>query len=153
MVIGCGGILFYINTRLFLISLIMVLLYTSIVLIYRKPVEYSNRQVMENNAQLQSYFKESIDGLETVKATCAESQVKKKVNSYFDMFINAIVKNSFISITQDTISATIELIGTVIVLWIGFGLVLKGRVSIGSLMTFYALLTYFTGAIKNLIEL
>ena len=153
MVLACGCILFLENQKLFFVSLLMVLGYAVIVLCYRKPVERSNRQVMEHNAQLQSYFKESIDGIETVKASHANEQVKEHTTSKFNRFINSVVKNNLISLSQDTLADTVELIGTVVILWIGFTMVLAGQVTIGSLMTFYVLLSYFTQPIKNLIEL
>lgn len=74
MVIACGVILYSENRLLFFVALLMVLFYAAIVLLYRKPLERSNRQMMEQNAVMQFYFKESIDGLETVKAACAGTQ-------------------------------------------------------------------------------
>lgn len=58
-----------------------------------------------------------------------------------------------ISALQDTLAGTIELIGTVAILWLGFYMALSGQVTVGSVMTFYALLAYFTEPIKNLIGL
>lgn len=153
MVFGCGILLYIMNSKMFFAALIMIVLYAIIVLCYRKPLEHSNRQVMESNAQLESYFKESIDGLETVKAASANQKIKDETTSRFNTFINYVVKNNFIAMTQDTIAGTVELIGTVIILWIGFGLVVKGQITIGSLITFYVLLSYFTVPIKNIIEL
>lgn len=108
---------------------------------------------MERDAVLQSYFKESIDGAETVKAVCAEEEVREKTTKKFLDFVDAILKNSMISVSQDTLSGTIELIGTAVILWQGFSMALAGQVTVGSVVTFYALLTYFTEPIKNLIEL
>ena len=153
MVVGCGYILFVENQKLFLVALLMVAFYAAIVLAYRKPVERSNRRVMEDNALLQSYFKESIDGMETVKAACANEAVKGATNKKFERFINSAVRNAVLSMSQDTLADTVELVGTVVILWLGFGMVLAGQVSVGELMTFYALLSYFTQPIKNLIEL
>lgn len=153
MVVGGGILLCALNAKLFIVALLMVVLYSVIVLLYRRPVEQSNRQVMETNAQLQAYFKESIDGLETVKSACAEDRVKEESGSRLAAFINAVVKNSFVSMTQDTLADTVELIGTVLILWIGFAMVLAGQVTIGELITFYSLLSFFTGPVKNLIEL
>lgn len=153
MTIGGAVILYLINIKLFAIALLMVLFYSVIVFLYRKPVENSNRNTMECNSQLQSYFKESIDGMETVKAACAEEDVKRETSSRFNSFIDAVVKRSFISMTQDVLADTVELAGTVIILWIGFDMVMKGQVNIGMLVTFYSLLAYFTEPIKNLIEL
>ena len=153
MVVACGVILYLQNRRLFFVALPVVILYAAVVLIFRKPIEKSNRSVMENDARLQSYFKESIDGVETVKAACAEKQSKEKTTGKFQRFIDANVKSSMISALQDTLAGTIELIGTVAILWLGFYMALSGQVTVGSVMTFYALLAYFTEPIKNLIGL
>lgn len=153
MVVACGVILYLQNRRLFFVALPVVILYAAVVLIFRKPIEKSNRSVMENDARLQSYFNESIDGVETVKAACAEKQSKEKTTGKFQRFIDAIVKSSMISALQDTLAGTIELIGTVAILWLGFYMALSGQVTVGSVMTFYALLAYFTEPIKNLIGL
>lgn len=153
MVIACGIILFLENKILFFISLIMIFLYAVVILFYRKPIENINRDVMENNARVQSYLKESIDGIEMIKSHRAEALTKEKNTAKFSRLIKSVFKNNIISASQDSICNLIELVGTVIILWVGFGMVLNGNVSIGSLITFYALLAYFTEPIKNLIEL
>lgn len=153
MVIVCGAILYLQNERLFLVSLLMIVLYAVVVLLYRKPIEQSNRTMMERDAKLQSHLKESIDGVGAVKAACAEAQVKGKTTKEFCNFIDAVQKASLISATQDTLVGTVELIGTVIILWMGFAMAIAGQVSAGAVITFDALLAYFTEPIKNLIEL
>ena len=153
MAVAGGVILFLESPRLFAVSLGMVLLYAALVLLYRKPVERSNRRVMEEDARLQSYFKESIDGMETVKAAHAEEQVKESGTGKFHRFLNAVVKSSLIAVSQDTLAGTVELLGTVLILWMGFGMVLSGQITVGALVTFYVLLSYFTEPVKNLIAL
>ncbi len=153
MVIACGVILYIENSKLFYISLIIIILYAVIVFCYKKPLENINREVMENNARVQSYLKESIDGIETVKSHTAEKNAKNQNNSKFTRLINAVFKTNVISISQDTLCNLVELVGTVIILWVGFGMVIANQVTVGSLITFYALLAYFTEPIKNLIGL
>ncbi len=153
MVIGCGIILYLENAILFYISLLIIILYTVIILCYRKPLENINREVMENNARVQSFLKESIDGVETLKSHQAETMAKNKNSKKFLRLIGAVFKDNILSVSQDSLCDLIELIGIVIILWVGFGMVLAGAVSIGSLITFYALLAYFTEPIKNLIGL
>lgn len=153
MVVACGVILYLENALLFYISLIMIALYAIIIFCYKKPLENINREVMENNARVQSYLKESIDGIETVKANNIEHTAKCQNSSKFNRFINVVFKNSVLSISQDSLCDLVELIGTVVILWVGFGMVLANYVTIGSLITFYALLAYFSEPIKNLIGL
>lgn len=153
MAIACGAILCYINVRLFAVALVMVALYVAVILAFRKTLERSNRTVMEESGKLQSFFKESIDGLETVKAANANAQVKDKTNGRFSVFIGAALRNAQMEMTQGTIAMTVEAIGTVGILWSGFILVETGAITLGSLMTFYALLAYFAEPIKHLIDL
>ena len=149
-----GGVILFIESRpLFAVSLGMVVIYMILVLLYRKPVERANRRVMEEDARLQSYFKESIDGMETVKASCAGEQIKKTTSEKFHDFLNAVVKSAVIAVSQDAMAGTVEMIGTVLILWLGFAMVLSGQITVGVLMTFYVLLSYFTEPIKNLTEL
>lgn len=153
MVFGCGVILYLENEKLFYISLIVIFLYAIIVLCYKKPLNNANRAVMENNARAQSYLKESIDGVETIKSFCAEDIAKRKSSIKFRQLINTVFENGIISISQDCICGLVEYVGVVIVLWVGFVMVINREITIGSLITFYALLAYFTEPIKNLISL
>lgn len=153
MVVACGVILFMENPTLFYISLVVIFLYAAIVFCYKYPLETVNRDVMENNAGVQSYLKESIDGIETVKANRIEQTAKNKNGSKFGRFIDAVFKNNVISVSQDSLCSLVELVGVVIILWVGFEMVTASRVTMGSLITFYALLAYFIEPIKNLIGL
>ena len=153
MVLACGGILAIQNPKLFGIALIMVIIYAIIVLFYRKPIERRNRNVMEQNAHVQSWFKESVDGIETLKASVAEIHAKNRARYHIHSFINAVFRTSILSVSQDVLAGLIEMVGTVSILCTGFSMVLDGKLSVGALITFYALLAYFTEPIKNLIEL
>lgn len=153
MAVVCGWILFHQNGVLFGISCGMVLLYILIVALYRNPVEVSNRKTMERKAAFQAYFKESVDGIELVKATGTEEQILNKGKARFLQLAEAAWKNSVLSISQELLSGNVEQIGSVLILWCGFGMVLNGRMTLGTLLTFYALLAYFTEPIKNLAEL
>ena len=153
MVIACGVILAMQNVTMFFVSLLIVILYGIIILIYKKPLKNRNQKVMENNASVQSFFKESIDGIETIKAANAEGQIKTEISNRFFRFVNHEFSSNILSFSQDTLADTVELIGTILILWIGFSFVNNNRITIGSLMTFYVLLGYFTAPIKNLIEL
>ena len=153
MAIGCGIILYFQNKALFPIVMIVIVIYAFIVLANRKRITTSNKLFMEQNASVQSYMKESIDGIETVKAFGAEWSVKKKMLEKFNSFLNSAIKRSRIIISQDALVTGIETIGIAVILWKGFLMVVEGQATLGSLMTFYILLGYFITPIKNLIEL
>ena len=153
MVIVCSTVLFLQSKQLFVASLVVVIVYAIVFIAYKKPIKKSNRGIMEKNAVLLSYIKESIDGIETVKAACADVNIKKIATDRYHSFINSIFSYNLISISQKTLSDIVELIGTIVILWLGFSMVQSYQLSIGELITFYALLVFFIQPIKNLIEL
>lgn len=153
MAIIGGIILAKMNLFLFQITLIIVLLYIIIVTIYRKPIENKYIRVMEDNAILQSWLKESIDGLEMVKAHNAVDETKKDTKERSVRLIKSLVSSSLLSLSQETVISLVDSIGGIILLWIGFNKVLTSEMTLGSLMTFYALFAYFSGPIKSLLEL
>lgn len=153
MTVGCGIILYQQNKKMFLITVLVVTINAIVALVYRKPVEKSNRCIMETNAVVQSYLKETIEGMETVKATTSEGEVQNTAHDKILRYIKALVRNSKIVASQEILANYIENMGKIVILWTGFGLVITGGIGIGELLTYYALLSYFTAPIKNVIEL
>lgn len=153
MIIGCGILLFILNSYLFVCSFIVILIYLLIVLVFKHPVESTGRKTMEQDAIFQSYIKESIDGVETIKAMNADNVIKNKMLNIFNNFINAVFKNDMVVVAQDTIITMVEAMGSVIVLWLGFILAYNNVITVGMLITYYALLAFFTEPIKNLTKL
>ena len=56
MAIVGGVMLFFKNGTLFAIAFIMVVLYATLVMVFKKPIKRANEKQMENNAQLTSYL-------------------------------------------------------------------------------------------------
>ena len=153
MVIAGGIILLLKSWVLFLIALIMVVLYAILVFIYNKPLKKANEKQMEDNAQLTSYLVESLNGIQTVKAFNGERKVQTETEFKFVKLLKSIFKLSTLGNVQDGIKVLIELIGGVIILWVGTTLVINGKMTIGSLISFNALLIYFLDPIKNIVNL
>lgn len=153
MLISCGVILFVKNNRLFGYALALVIFYMVLIVIYKKAISESNISVMENNAKVQSFLKESIDGLESIKIMQAESTIRQRLSNKYEVFLEKDYKKKIINLSQNTLCMLVQLLGSVLILWQGFELVSNKKIGIGALMTFYALLSYFIDAAKNLMEL
>lgn len=54
---------------------------------------------------------------------------------------------------QSSLKTFVQLVGEVVILWVGGMSVIKGNMTIGSLITFNSLLIYFLDPIKNLVDL
>src|SRR5699024_10094458 len=98
MVIACGIILARESLNLFIIAFAIFCGYAIISAACIKPLDKVNRKVMEKNAMFSSYVKESIDGMETVKAAQAETQTKLKSNTLFQEFMDNAIAGSLLSL-------------------------------------------------------
>ena len=149
-----GGIVLYIQSpTLFAIAVILLILYAIVVFAYNKPIRNINEKIMEENSQVTSYLVESLNGIETVKAFNSERKTQNETEKLFIRFLKSVFKNGFFSNSQQIITGTIATIGEVIILWVGTVAVLDGKMTMGQLITFNALLAYFLTPIKNLINL
>lgn len=153
MVIICIVILFSLNHLLFFLTLITVILYAIVAICFIQPMKKINESIMESNADVTSYLKESLDGLETVKAFNAEQTVKEETANKFIKFISCAMKGSVLCTFQDSLSGLIASIGIVVLLWCGTVLVINNIISLGTLITFYSLLGFFLEPIQRLINL
>ncbi len=153
MVIVGGCILYMQESLLFGVAFIIVIFYGVIVFSFNKALRKGNEKQMEDNSQLTSYLVESLNGIQTVKAFNAERKVNLETEGKFIKLLRSIFKLALTTNVQALLKGLIELIGGVIILWVGAYQVLKGHMSVGSLITFNSLLAYFLGPMKNLIDL
>lgn len=149
-----GAIILYIqNPKLFTITIIMVVIYFVIVAGFNKWYEKLNRKQMEDNAQLTSYMVESLNGVQTVKAYNAEPKVNLEAERKFVKLLKSIFNLCWVENLQTSLKTFVELVGGIVILWVGGVSVINGKMTIGSLITFNALLAYFLDPVKNLINL
>lgn len=153
MVVGGGLVLYFQVGALFGLAFIVVATQGAIFLAFRRRLERVNRAAMESNSQLQSFAKEAIDGIESIKAANAAPSVNRSMSGKITDYVDSLFSSGMAAISQETLVSAVQMIGTVIILWMGFGLVVSGQISLGSLITFYALLAFFLQPVRNLVDL
>lgn len=146
-------VLFNSNRLLFLISVVMLILYGIIVFVYNKPIKKINRKIMEMNSKVTSQFVETINGIETIKAFNQEDNEKEKTDKLYKKFLKKVFNGGVLSLSQQTITMFVAVVGELVILWVGVAYVIKGELTLGELITFNALLGYFIEPIKNLFNL
>ena len=151
IIIGC--VLLVQNTNLFLISLISVPIYIIIIFAFMKPFEKMNNDVMQSNSMVSSAIIEDINGIETIKSLTSEETRYQKIDSEFVDYLDKSFKLSKYSILQSSLKQGAQLILNIVILWFGAQIVMTGKISIGQLITFNTLLSYFTNPLENIINL
>lgn len=153
MAIGCGILLITINIKLFIITCIVLITYGAIIYIFKRPIKNYNHILMEQDAQVTSYLKESIDGIETIKAYNYEVDAQMKTKNLYNKFAEKNVKASVLYNVMGSLVSLSESIGEIVLLWVGAALCIKNVISLTDLIIFYYLISYFLVPVKNLINL
>lgn len=153
MAVGGAVILYIQSPKMFGIAFLMVLLYAVIVIAFNKRYKSLNEQTMEDNAQLTSYLVESLNGIQTVKAYNAERKADLETETRFVKLLKSIFHLSWVGNLQTALKTTVELIGGIVILWVGAVCVMNGEMTMGQMITFNSLLVYFLDPVKNLINL
>jgi len=149
-----GGIILFSQQRtLFFIALSIVFFYAILVFAFNKSYRKLNEKQMQNNAELTSYIVESLNGIETIKAFNGETNVNIETEFKFIRLLRSVFKLGSISNIQEALKSFFERIGGIVILWAGTYMVIKGEITIGTLITFNSLLVYFLSPIKNIIDL
>lgn len=146
-------LLYIISPMLFSIAMIFIPIYFVIIYFFRTPYENINTKEMESGANFNSYLVETLAGSSTIKSFVGEKEVSTKTLEKFTSFINSYVKRGKIGNLQDSIKKCIDLVGSIVILWIGAMQVMNGNLTLGQLITFNALLAYFLTPLENLINL
>ncbi|WP_160675928.1 peptidase domain-containing ABC transporter [Clostridium sp. C8-1-8] len=150
MVLAGIILLFNYNRTLFFLCLIPIILYCSIMVIFKKPLEAGNRNLMKSNSKFYSYLVESLEGIEFIKCVNGEERVVSDAKDRFAEVIENTIKFGYVDSLHSNMKNSIGPIFTILVLCVGFFQVLKGSFTIGELISYSSLLTYFIGPLDRL---
>lgn len=153
LVIVTFFILKFINDKLFIICLFIVILYATIIKLMKNIITLNMKIAKQKSEQVNSYLVETLNGIETVKGINHENQVIKK---FIERRIHLLIsqkKLSNIFNLELFLKNILYSIGNTILIFSAITLVNKGRLTIGNAILFISLFNYFIEPFKNIIEL
>lgn len=109
------------------------------------------RRLMEDNAELGSQLVESLNSVATIKRFGLEEFANIKTESRFVRLLKTIYAASVSNLYLGNASSFVTNAFVVILLWAGSYFVMDRQLSPGELLSFYALIGYFTGPAMSLI--
>ena len=151
IVLFAFSLMFIYNWRLALIMLLVIPLYLMVYFSINYLNKKRERAVMEQAADLEAQLVESINSEKTIKQLGIEEFANLKTEVRFVTLLQSAYKSGLNSVFSGNSSMFISRIFTIILLWIGSLYVLKQEITPGELMSFYALIGYFTGPVSSLI--
>jgi len=148
-----GGIILYnINNKLFLFLIIITFVYLLVILIFNKIIKKMININQENNAKVNSFLVETINGFETVKGLNLESTMSNKFEKIYVDSLNDNLVYEKISNIEIFVKEIISNISNILIIFLGVKLILENKFELSSLITFNFLSSYYTEPIKNIID-
>ena len=152
MIIGFSiAIMFLYYWKLALIMLCIVPIYLIIYWISNRINKKWQRKLMENSAELETQLVESINAAGTIKRFGLESYANLKTENHFIVLLKSIYTSSIKGLHLGNSADFFTRLFTILILWAGGYFVVQRELSPGELLSFYALIGYFTGPAASLI--
>lgn len=146
-------ILYVMNQTLFIVILVLTIISAALIYIFKGPYKKINLDQMEAGARLNSQIIEGLKGIETVKVHAAEDNSIEKLEIEYIRNLRIAFKEGVLSNIQESVSGMISTIGNLFLMYIGATMIMKGDITLGTLMSFSTLSGYFMDPIGRLISL
>ncbi|MEX2784491.1 peptide cleavage/export ABC transporter [Streptococcus sp. H49] len=153
MFIAVGFVLFIQNTSMFLITCLSLPVYLLTILFFSKWFEKASEKEMQASAVLNSDVIESLNGIETVKSYQSEDYIGSKIEKGLRDLMEKMKKADRLNNSQMALKTLTDLLTSALVVWLGAIYVLHQDIYLGELITYNALLTFFTTPLQNIVNL
>ncbi|WP_192579356.1 peptidase domain-containing ABC transporter [Dyadobacter aurulentus] len=137
--------------KLALILLGVVPLYAIIYYFSNKMNKTTQRKLMESSAELEAQLVESIHSVSTIKRFGLEDFTNMRTETLFIGMLKSVYESNTNSLWIGDFSGFVSSAFTIILLWAGSLFVLNKIITPGELLSFYAIIGYFTGPVSSLI--
>jgi len=125
--------------------------YALVYLVFNRRNRRIERKVMERAASLEEHLVDSIGASAHVRQWNLGKQVSRQCEGRINRLLDSLFNSGNTAIAAGTATDTFNRLFTIMLLWGGTIFVLRGVMSAGDLMTFYALAGYCTGPLASLV--
>ncbi|MEH2434756.1 MAG: peptidase domain-containing ABC transporter [Nostoc sp.] len=147
------GVMLIYSWQLTLVGLSTIPVFVIITLVASPTISRQLRAKAERNAETQSYLVEVMSGIQTVKAQNIELRSRFSWQERYARFVAAGFKTVVTSTLANSTSNFLNKLSSLLVLWVGAYLVLKGELTLGELIAFRIISGYVTSPILRLAQL
>ncbi|WP_407478716.1 peptidase domain-containing ABC transporter [Elizabethkingia anophelis] len=137
--------------KLALITALVIPFYFLVYWITNKLNKKVERKLMEESAELESHLVESITSVRTIKQFGVETFANNKTDNAFTKLLKTIYTSVLNALFSSNSSEFLSRVFTIVLLWAGSGYVIDRVITPGELLSFYALIGYFTSPVAQLI--
>ena len=151
IIIFSFALMFTYYWKLALITALVIPFYFLVYWITNTLNKKAERRLMEESAELESHLVESITSIKTIKQFGVETFANNKTDNAFSKLLKTIYVSVMNALFSGNSSEFLSRIFTIVLLWVGSDYVIDRVITPGELLSFYALIGYFTNPVSQLI--
>jgi ATP-binding cassette, subfamily B, bacterial HlyB/CyaB len=147
------GLMFWYSWKMALLALAIVPPFFLIALVATPFFRRMSKEIFNAMAAQNSYLIEALTGIRTIRSMSIEQTVRWRWEELLNTFIKSFFAGQLINNGFQVVSATIEALATVALLWFGAWQVIQNQLTIGQLVAFNMLLVNVIQPFRRLIVL
>ena len=152
VLLGIVGMLFWMNWRMALVLFSIIPLIVLVTAWFRRGARITYRQTRARIAAINAFLQEHISGMATVQLFNREADEAEKFDGLNVRHRDANLQSVFYYSVFYPVVELVETIGLALIVWYGGGQVLRGMLSIGTLIAFFQYAQRFYEPISDLSE-
>lgn len=141
------------STDLTFVFVLFVPLYVGVVWYFTPRIKRISQEIFQTGANAQARLIESLNAIETFKATANEYMARANWENSFVDNVNKGYQSARLNLISNSLNKLISLTSSVVILWLGANEVIAGGMTIGELMGFNILAGMVIGPILQLVGL
>lgn len=153
MVVIYLGMMIAYNFVLTMVVLAFIPLYLAIIAYFIPKIKAIAQQAFLVDTQAQGYLIESLNGIESLKATSNEYMARSRWENEMVESINYQFKSQRLELFSTSLYEMVQLGSTIAILWLGANAVIANQMTIGELMGFNMLMGFVMGPILGMLGL
>ena len=143
----------YIHPRLAMICFLILPFYLLSLVVFNNKIKKMSHEVREYHALLQKDLQELLSGYYVIKAFTGEKRATLRMLIRIKQLVRKNVQLDITATIASISSALISSTGPIVLIWYGCGEIMRGNLSIGSLIAFNSFISFLFGPTKNLYNL
>jgi ABC-type bacteriocin/lantibiotic exporter with double-glycine peptidase domain len=151
IIIFSFALMFTYYWKLALIIATVIPFYLFIYWVSNKLNKKVERQLMEEGADLESHLVGSLNAIRTIKTFGIQGYFNSQTDTKFSVLLDTIYKSVMNTLFSSNSADFLSRLSTIVLMWFGAQYVIDRVITPGELLSFYALIGFFTGPVSQLI--
>lgn len=144
-------LMFTFQWRLALLTALFVPVYTLIYYLATRAGNRYNREIIAGSTLFEKRCVESIAAVRSIKYAGVEREASRNIGAQYTALCDKIYKGGSVAGGYGVLAETVSKLLTVVLLSAGSLIILKGDLSVGTLVGFYSITTFFSAPLGQLV--